>query len=733
MSENKSKLKPYLSPAAVWAFSLGTSVGWGSLVVTSNTYLSDAGPLGSVLGMLAGTCIMLVISRNYRYLINCFPDAGGAYAYARESFGYDQGFLIAWFLLLTYLAILWANATSLQLFAGYFLGNVFRFGYLYTLFGYEVYIGEVLMTAAALVLVALLCARAKRAAAFMMTALVAVFVIGIAVCFFAALGRLDVSAEPLMIPETRALSQVIRIACISPWAFIGFESISHSSEEYAFTKTKIGRILTASVLSTVCIYLFVTLLSVTAYPPQYDSWLSYIRDLGSLSGIEALPAFYAAGHYLGRPGLIILILALFALVITSLIGNMTALSRLVYALAEDRLFPSGFAGLNDRGTPVKALALIAAVSLLIPFLGRTAIGWIVDVTTIGATIIYGFVSASAYKTARLCGDGKEAKYGLAGLILMIGFSLYLLVSNLFTTGVMDTAAYILFVIWSILGFIIFRLILQKDDSKRFGRSIVVWIALLSLIVFISLVWLSRSTMEATERTLSRVAEHKLAATTIEEDEAFIEEEMAALRIANGCRLLVVIGLFGVSLGVLVNNYSIMSRRAIRSEAELGNVRNIANTDPLTGVKSKHAYADREKTISEQLETNKAEPFSIVVCDVNGLKAINDTYGHKAGDAYICSAARLICDMYQHSPVYRVGGDEFVVILTGRDHDSRETILKQLNERVEGNIAAGEVVIACGMADFDADRDVTMHDTFMRADALMYERKKQLKSMGAVTR
>ena len=76
-----------MSQTGALALSLGTSIGWGSLVITSTTYLSQAGPMGSVLGLIAGALLMLIISRNYHYLMNAVPEAGGAYAFARESFG----------------------------------------------------------------------------------------------------------------------------------------------------------------------------------------------------------------------------------------------------------------------------------------------------------------------------------------------------------------------------------------------------------------------------------------------------------------------------------------------------------------------------------------------------------------------------------------------------------------------------------------------------------------------
>ena len=123
----------------------------------------------------------------------------------------------------------------------------------------------------------------------------------------------------------------MRIAAISPWAFIGFENVSHFSEEYKFPTKKIKGILLSSVLITTALYILVSLLSISAYPPEYENWMAYIRDMGNLSGIKAVPAFYAANYYLGQKGVTVLMLALFGVILTSLIGNMLAVSRLLYA------------------------------------------------------------------------------------------------------------------------------------------------------------------------------------------------------------------------------------------------------------------------------------------------------------------------------------------------------------------------------------------------------------------
>ena len=122
-----------------------------------------------------------------------------------------------------------------------------------------------------------------------------------------------------------------------------------------------------------------------------------------------------------------------------------------------------------------------------------------------------------------------------------------------------------------------------------------------------------------------------------------------------------------------------------------------------------------------------------MCDVNGLKVINDTLGHKAGDEYILSASRMICDIFQHSPVYRTGGDEFVVVLHGRDYLIRKELVLALHDRSVEHISTNEVVISGGLSDYQPGVDSSFHDAFERADALMYEEKKLLKGMGAISR
>ena len=167
---------------------------------------------------------------------------------------------------------------------------------------------------------------------------------------------------------------------------------------------------------------------------------------------------------------------------------------------------------------------------------------------------------------------------------------------------------------------------------------------------------------------------------------------------------------------------------VRQEEEYGKrlaqAQTEANIDALTGVKNKHAYLVSEAHIDHQIEKHRQSPFAIVIFDVNDLKKVNDTYGHQAGDQYICDACKIICDAFKHSPVFRVGGDEFAVIAEGNDYTHIEELAKRVDNHNEKASQSGGVVIACGMARFNNDTCVA--SVFERADQNMYKNKNALK-------
>ena len=735
-----AELQPYLSPLAVWALSVGSAIGWGSLVVTSSSYLSQAGPAGSIIGLLIGFALMLMVSNHYHFLANRYPGTGGLYNYVKHIFGYDRAFLIAWFMFLIYISIFWANATSIPLFARYFLQGIFRQGYLFAVFGYEVYLGEALVTLAVMWLVGLLCMKSKKATARIMVAMVLLFTAGIAVCFAAAMlghGGSGMTMSPDFLPDKSVLRQIMRIAFISPWAFIGFETVSHSAAEYRFRHGSMFRVLVISVAVTTALYISLILLSVSAYPESCSGWLDYISRLDEFEGISGLPAFYAANHYLGAAGVNILMVSLLALVLTSLIGMLRALSRLCYAVAQDGILPERFAVLNQKQIPVKTILLVLLVSLPIPFLGRTAIGWIVDATTIGATIIYGFASMAVFSASGKEGRRKDRIISGICLLILIAFAVFLLFPSAFSDYTIATETYVLMAAWSLLGLLYFHGVIRKDHARKYGKAIIVWLTLLAFIVMMAMTWAERLNEDRENAIIAEISGYMDSTADSgvpgQDKDEFLALQLKRLHDADNTSVLVIGGLFGLALAVMLSNYLSMQKWERLANAERDEARTAALTDPLTKVKSKHAFLLKQNEMDASIEEGTAEEFAVAVCDVNGLKVINDTLGHKAGDEYILRASRMICEIFQHSPVYRTGGDEFVAILRGRDYLNRKDLVQELHDRSVAHIRTGEVVISGGLSEYCPGADAAFHDVFGRADALMYEEKKALKGLGAISR
>ena len=163
-------------------------------------------------------------------------------------------------------------------------------------------------------------------------------------------------------------------------------------------------------------------------------------------------------------------------------------------------------------------------------------------------------------------------------------------------------------------------------------------------------------------------------------------------------------------------------------AELVTTRKLAYTDALTHVKSKLAYMEKEEETDKEIANGTKGSFAVVAFDVNGLKYTNDNMGHDEGDKLLINASRIICRCFDHSPVYRTGGDEFVAILEGEDYDNREALMSQFNVQAEENIRDNKAVVSGGMADYRPQEDNSFDRVFKRADQEMYKRKEELKKV-----
>lgn len=612
----------------------------------------------------------------------------------------------------------------------------FCFGFHYQLAGYDIYFGEILFTLGVLFLCSMICIFRKRLAVWVQILMALILIGGIVLCFIFAMINNNAQSvvDPAFSENTRSIPfmQIAHIIALTPWAYVGFESVSHSTKEFRFKRKKAFRIMIVSVITAGIAYILLSFLAVTALPEGYESWPSYIRGLEDMSGLSSLPTFFAADSAMGRAGVIILGVTVLGGIITGIIGNMIAATRVLYAISKDEILPKRFSKTNKDGNPVNAIIFVTVISSVIPFFGRTAISWIIDVTTVCSAIIYGYTSAATFKKARSTPNRKtEVITGAAGVLISVAFALYFLIPNLSSVNTLATESYFILTVWSILGMLFFRRIFGKDTRRRFGKSIIVWIALLFIILLTSIIWMQQANDSAIKDTESRITSHYSSLIDKDNpsanDKAGFEEYVHSLTEDLNNTLyknnLIHNLLIIFAAVILFMVYSLIVKR----QREFDHVQDMAYKDLMTKTGNNHAYRRTEHMLNDEIARGYITSFALAVCDLNGLKIINDTLGHAKGDEFIKKASCIICEIFSHSPVYRIGGDEFVILLRGRDFDNRHKLIGKIRQSNESAKVTGGPVISVGMADFDANYDKSVDSIFARADAAMYIEKQILKS------
>ena len=182
----------------------------------------------------------------------------------------------------------------------------------------------------------------------------------------------------------------------------------------------------------------------------------------------------------------------------------------------------------------------------------------------------------------------------------------------------------------------------------------------------------------------------------------------------------------------INELVEVNNALLASKEQTEKMTAIAKRDSLTGVGSKTAYDMESETIDEQIKNKEKPAFGIAMVDLNYLKTTNDHYGHAIGDEALAKLANTICLVFKHSPVYRVGGDEFVVLLRGQDYQNANALVEEFKERIQDSIhnkkldEKQRISAAIGCSIYDVKKDKCVEDVFKRADERMYQQKREMK-------
>ena len=467
-------LEKKLSPLNVWSLALGCIIGWGAFVMPGNTFLGNAGPLGTAIAMSAAAFIMIVIAFNYDFMINKFPVAGGEFTYTQQAFGRRHAFICSWFLGLSYLAIVPLNATALALIGRNLMNNVFQIGFHYNVAGYDIYLGEIILAAAALIIFAYLSIRGVQFTGLFQTGMVFVLVGGVFAIALATVINPKVNfnhLSPGFYPVKSPMSGMLAVVAVAPWAFVGFDTIPQAAEEFKFSSMKSKFIMTLSILFGAIVYVVLNTVTAAVIPEKYSSWVSYIDDIPNLTGLISLPTFHAGYQLLGRTGLIFLGIAVLGAILSGIIGFYMATSRLLYSMSKEEVLPDWFGKLHEKyKTPHNAILFILMLSIIAPFFGRTALGWIVDMSSIGAAIGYGYTSLAAYKFAKKENNIGIMVTGIIGCIMSLIFMVLLLVPVPMFACSLGKESYISLIVWITIGMAFFFIARRTEKSEEYKND-----------------------------------------------------------------------------------------------------------------------------------------------------------------------------------------------------------------------------------------------------------------------
>ncbi len=485
-------LDRYLSPIDAWTMSFGVMVGWGAFVMSGTSFLPLAGPLGTIIAMALGTLFVLVIGMNISFLMKRSSRTGGVYSYTKEAFGRDHAFLCAWFLCLSYLTIVFLNASALFIVARTVFGSALQSGAYYLVAGNQVYLGEVITTVLALLAIGVLYIVAKPVFQYVHTVLSLVLVIGAVAVALLCMPHASMEAVTSFgITGVRPAYGIFSIVILAPWAFVGFEVITFDTAHFRFDIKKSWPIIFTSVLVAGFVYASMAVVSISAVPDGFSSWAEYIGSLSSQTGVAAVPTFHAAEAILGKAGLVIVVCSALSAILTGIIGGYRATTRVLATMAEDKILSEKFS------KTTYSILFIMVLSILISFLGRNTLNWFVDLTAFGAIVSFGYTSAATFKIARTEDNRKMMVFGMTGAVMSIAFALVQIVPRLTAMEAMGNQAFLMLSVWCLLGFVFYwRTVVHSTLSEYSGMS-VSGIALFALLVYSALLWFIKLLIEKT--------------------------------------------------------------------------------------------------------------------------------------------------------------------------------------------------------------------------------------------
>lgn len=472
MAEKRTKLKKSMGPGSIWAVAVGSIIGWGCFIQGGLWTQRAGGPLPLFLGFLVGGLLMIVVGYSYSYMIAKFPVAGGEFAYAYKGFGRTASYICGWMLSLGYLSIVALNATALPVLASYLFPGVFNRGYLYTIAGYDVYMGEVALSLFFIVLFGIMNYRGAKSVGNLQLAMVLIMCAAVAVSVAGTVltGSFDAAnLAPAYGAGGKSFGGgFVSILALAPFLYVGFDCIPQAAEEYDFPPQKCKKLIISALIVGALIYGAMALVT--------DSVLPWQQVL-TMKDASGAPVKWHTGAVLdlamGRLGVGFVAIAVCMGIFTGMNGFFMTSSRLLFGMARAKMLPSAFGKIHPKHkTPSFCVVFVTIICCICPFFGREVIGWVVDMCSVGTAFGYFFTCAGAYILLKKYGDPMDTNrihpaVAMGGCFISVAILLLLIIPG--SPAFMAPQSFIALVVWILLG-VLFYYISRKNFMKITKRE-----------------------------------------------------------------------------------------------------------------------------------------------------------------------------------------------------------------------------------------------------------------------
>lgn len=468
--EQKSKFDKVMGAWDILVIAFGAMIGWG-WVINSGDWITTAGFMGSIIAMLIGGVMVFFVGLTYAELTSAMPQCGGEHVFSYRAMGSTGSFVCTWMIILGYVATSAFEATALPTVITYLFPQ-FNQVYLYSIAGKDIYLTTILLGVGVAVLITFINIKGAKTAAILQTVLTAIIAVaGILLVVGSAINgeTSNITGQMWESGAGNTFGSVFKVACMTPFLFIGFDVIPQAAEEINVPYKKIGKIMLLSIFLAVAWYLLI-IFAVCYIMPQS----AIAAEMSSQNGLVSAKAIEIAfrSPLMGK----VLIIGGLCGIITSWNSFLMGGSRALYSMGESLMIPKMFGKLGKNKTPEAAIILCGIACVVAPFFGRVVLVWLVDAASFGCVIAYMFVSISFYILRKKKPEMERPYKVKAGkfvgfmAVLMAGFMTLLYIVPASFSAALVWQEWIVVGIWLALG-VFFYFYSKKKYGAEFGRDI----------------------------------------------------------------------------------------------------------------------------------------------------------------------------------------------------------------------------------------------------------------------